>query len=261
MDQYDKFVLDTAVKAGRILLACGAEINRVEETIQRIARHYGMDASSSFILSSGIFLTAENKKHEIYAQVKHIPLARVQLCKVTEVNKLSREIEEGRWTVEEAWVHLEEIEHMAGKRAHTRMAASGLGAACFCYVAGGSVWDSLAAFIAGFLLYVFIIWAEKKGRVKSKIVLNIIGSFLATFLSVILFKAGLGSTLSAIIVGSIMPLLPGVSFVTAIRELADSNYIAGAVRMLDTLLVTGGVAIGVGLVYILYHRLTGGIML
>lgn len=261
MDQYDKFVLDTAVKAGRILLASGAEIYRVEETIKRISRYYGMDASSSFVLSSGIFLTAENQQNEIYAQVKHIPLAGVQLCKVAEVNKLSREIEEGRWTVEEAWVHLEEIEHMAGKRAYTRMAASGLGAACFCYVAGGNIWDSLAAFAAGLLLYVFILWAEKRECPMSKIVLNIAGGFLATFLSVVLYKIGLGSNLSAIVIGAIMPLLPGVSFVTSIRELADSNYIAGSVRMLDTLIVTCGIAIGVGLVYILYHRLTGGIML
>ena len=50
-----------------------------------------MDASSSFVLSSGIFLTAENQQNEIYAQVKHIPLAGVQLCKVAEVNKLSRD--------------------------------------------------------------------------------------------------------------------------------------------------------------------------
>ena len=57
------------------------------------------------------------------------------------------------------------------------MAASGLGAACFCYVAGGNIWDSLAAFAAGLLLYVFILWAEKRERPMSKIVLNIARRF------------------------------------------------------------------------------------
>ena len=40
----------------------------------------------------------------------------LQVCscaQYAEANKLSREIEEGRWTVEEAWVHLEEdLKHM-----------------------------------------------------------------------------------------------------------------------------------------------------
>ena len=53
----------------------------------------------------------------------------------------------------------------------------------------------------------------------------------------------------------------GVAFTTAIRDIADEDYIAGAVRMLDALLVTFCIAMGVGLVMTLYHYLTGGTML
>ena len=45
--------LDVASLAGDILLASGAEIFRVEETIDRIARAYGVDSSDAFVLSSG----------------------------------------------------------------------------------------------------------------------------------------------------------------------------------------------------------------
>lgn len=48
--------LDVAALAGDILLASGAEIFRVEETIFRIARAYGVESSDAFVLSSGIFL-------------------------------------------------------------------------------------------------------------------------------------------------------------------------------------------------------------
>ena len=50
--------LDVASLAGDILLASGAEIFRVEETIFRIAHAYGVESSDTFVLSSGIFLTA-----------------------------------------------------------------------------------------------------------------------------------------------------------------------------------------------------------
>ena len=50
--------LDAAALAGDILLASGAEIFRVEETMARIAKAYGVTSSDTFVLSSGIFLCA-----------------------------------------------------------------------------------------------------------------------------------------------------------------------------------------------------------
>ena len=75
MENYDKKVLDLAMEAGRILLDAGAEIFRVEETIQRIARAFGIEKSSTFVLSTGIFITAENQDGQIYASVKNIPIS------------------------------------------------------------------------------------------------------------------------------------------------------------------------------------------
>ena len=48
---------------------------------------------------------------------------------------------------------------------------------------------------------------------------------------------------------------------TSIRDLTDGDYIAGTVRLIDTLLVTGGIAMGVGLFYLLLSRLVGGFVL
>jgi uncharacterized membrane protein YjjP (DUF1212 family) len=55
-----------------------------------------------------------------------------------------------------------------------------------------------------------------------------------------------------------MPLVPGVAFTNGIRDIADSDYISGAVRMIDALLVFLSIAAGVGFVLSVYHRLTGG---
>lgn len=261
MENKDRQIMDVAMKAGNILLESGAEIFRVEETINRIAKYYGVEDSDSFVLSSGIFITAEGKEKQIYARVKHIPLNAVHLERVAAVNQLSREIEEGKHTVEQARERLEAIEVMKGKKDLVRMLASGLGAGCFCFVFGGDFFDAFTAFLAGFLLYCFVVWTEKNGKNMSKIVVNIMGGFLATMFAVILYKCHLGTNLDYIIIGSIIPLLPGVSFTNAIRDLADGDYIAGTVRMIDALLVTFGIALGVGLMYTIYYKMTGGPML
>ena len=84
MEKRDKLIQDTAVKAGSILLSSGAEIYRVEETVKRIAAYYGLKNEHTFVLSNGIFLTAETLKGEIYAQVRHIPINSMNLKKNNE---------------------------------------------------------------------------------------------------------------------------------------------------------------------------------
>lgn len=259
MNSYDKRVLDLSLKAGSVLLECGAEISRVEETIRRIGKSYGVSSTSPFILSNGVFLTAENELRQMYAMVKHIPLSTVQLNKVDAVNQLSREIEEGRYTLEEAEAKLEAICHMPGKREITRILASGVGAACFCYVIGGGIMDCMASFVAGFFLYVFLIALGHREKHTSKLLVNLAGAFLATGIGMLFYHLGVGSHYNRIVVGAIMPLLPGVPFVNSIRDFANGDYMSGTIRLIDALMVTFGIALGVGAFFILYGKL-GGVM-
>ena len=92
----DREVLETAMEAGHILLENGAEIFRVEETMERIAAHYGVERKDFFVLSNGIFTTGDcgpGQRGGQYARVQHIPVKSAQLDRVVAVNQLSREIE------------------------------------------------------------------------------------------------------------------------------------------------------------------------
>ena len=102
--------LNTAALAGDILLESGAEISRVEETINRIARAYGIESCDPFVLSSGFFLTADSNSDQNFAWVRHIPLSATRLDRVTAVNQLSREIEQGIYSPTEAYQKLQAIQ-------------------------------------------------------------------------------------------------------------------------------------------------------
>ena len=67
--------------------------------------------------------------------------------------------------------------------------------------------------------------------------------------------------LSGMIIGSIMPLVPGLAFVNAIRDIADSDFLSGTVRMIDALLVFVYIAVGVGVTLSAYNNMGGGLML
>ena len=180
------------------------------------------------------------------------------LNRVAAVNQLSREIEENRYSIGEVKDCLDSIQRMPGKSKRMMTLAAGIGSAAFCYIYGGSLRDSFSSFLAGLVLYVFVLEISKP--YMSKIVANICGGALVTLVSIVLYHVGVGENLNHMIIGSIIPLVPGVAFTNAIRDIADEDYISGSVRMLDAMLVFFCIAMGVGFVFTIYSRL-GGIML
>ena len=253
--QSDEEVLDLALMAGHILLENGAEIYRVEETIDRICGYYGVNSENAFVLSNGIFLTAGSARESFFAKVQHIPVSGTHLNKVAAVNQLSREIVEGKHTIQEAYRILEEIRTMPGKKRWMQTLASGVGSAAFCIFFGGTFGDSLAAFAAGICLYLYVLWLSVPHL--SKIVGNIGGGALVTVVCCLLYLMGVGENLNFMMIGTIMPLVPGVAFTNSIRDVADGDYISGSVRMLDALLVFFCIAIGVGIGFSLISLVPG----
>lgn len=241
--------------AGHILLENGAEIYRVEETIDRICGYYGVNSENAFVLSNGIFLTAGSARESFFAKVQHIPVSGTHLNKVAAVNQLSREIVEGKHTIQDAYRILEEIRTMPGKKRWMQTLASGVGSAAFCIFFGGTFGDSLAAFAAGICLYLYVLWLSVPHL--SKIVGNIGGGALVTVVCCLLYLMGVGENLNFMMIGTIMPLVPGVAFTNSIRDVADGDYISGSVRMLDALLVFFCIAIGVGIGFSLISLVPG----
>ena len=113
--------------------------------------------------------------------------------------------------------------------------------------------------MAGILLYVYIL--KISGPHLSRIVGNIGGGALVTLICIFCHDAGLGEHLNLMIIGSIIPLVPGLAFTNGIRDIADADYISGAVRLLDAMLVFLCIAIGVGVMFTVYHRVMGGVLL
>jgi uncharacterized membrane protein YjjP (DUF1212 family) len=127
--------MELAYEAGAILLENGAEISRVDETMRRIAGHYGVDDESFFVLSNGIMATARG-----FARTKFIPIKGASLDKVVAVNQLSREVAEGKCDLNQLERRLRQIRSMEAKPVWEQVAASAFGSAAFCIVGYGYSW-------------------------------------------------------------------------------------------------------------------------
>ena len=248
-------VLELASEAGHVLLQNGAEISRVEDTMARIASHFGVESGNFFVLSNGIFTTSTQGR---YAKVEFIPIRAIQLSKVVAINRLSFDIAAGRYTLEQARKKLEEIRDAESKPAWEQIAGAAFGAAGFCAVFGGGFMDCLADFAIGAILYVFCLFFSE--RYMSKIVGGICNALLATLLCIAFYRIGFGNSLSNIIIGAVMPLIPGVPFVNGVRDLANSDYIAGLTRLTDAMLGFICIALGVSISFIADGWVFGGMI-
>lgn len=248
-------VLEVASMAGHILLENGAEIARVEDTMERIASHYGVDSGHFYVISNGIFTTGPSGR---YANVEFIPIRGIQLSKIVSVNRLSYAIAADKVSLEEAEGWLETIRRSPAKPAWEQILGSAFGAAGFCAVFGGGFMDCAAAFVVGTLLYVFCLFVS--APYLSKIVGGLCNALLATVMCIFFYKIGFGDSLSNVIIGAIMPLIPGVPFVNGVRDLANSDYIAGLTRLTDAMLGFICIALGVSIGFLLDGWAFGGMV-
>ena len=253
MDTQQEKALQLATDAGHILLENGAEINRVEDTMQHIASAYGIEGESFYVLSNGIISTGEH-----FARAEFIPIRGTQLSRVVEVNQLSREIDAAApMPLDELECRLLSIRQSPSKPWWELVVGIALGVSSFSILFGGSFVDAGATFAAGLLLGLFITFV---GSRMSRIFSNLLGGLVGGLLCILAVRIGLGQHLPNMIIGTIIALVPGVPFTNGMRDLANEHYLAGTTRLLDAFLAFLCIALGVVVSLLADGMLAGGMV-
>ena len=102
-------VLELTVQAGQLLLENGAEVFRVQQTMEIMAAAYGETEFHVYVLTNGIFASLGRDGRQHMARVGHVPQSSVHLGRVDAVNTLSRQIAAGQVPLEEAMARIEQI--------------------------------------------------------------------------------------------------------------------------------------------------------
>lgn len=249
-------VQELAFAMGEVLLKNGAEISRVQETMERVARAFEAERFNAYVLTNAIFVNGKEQGGASGTTLKQVAESGVHLGKICAVNQLSREIARGRYTVEEAFGRLEKIRELPPSPFPLAVLACAVGSAAYSYLFGGNGRDALAAFLCGLMLEPFLHLLEKH-RV-SRFLIHLSSSAFVAALAAAFMALGLGSSLDKIIIGSIIRLVPGIALTSSIRDFFNRDYLSGTIRMIDALLIAGCIAVGVGVVVRLISLMTGG---
>ena len=141
-DEQRRRIMDFIMAAGETLLENGAEVFRVEQTMEIMARSFHLREFHVYVLTNGIFASAGTAE---IAEVRNVPVRTTHLGRVVAVNALSREIAAGGVTLDEAEHRLAEARRIPFPKGKTQLLAGMSGTACFALIFGGTIRSALAA--------------------------------------------------------------------------------------------------------------------
>ncbi|MCI6721013.1 MAG: threonine/serine exporter family protein [Clostridiales bacterium] len=249
-------LLSDAMTLGSWLLACGAEIYRVEESIRRMCLAYGAADAQVYAVPTAIIATVRMDENHVETQVRRIEQRGTDLNRVNALNALCRSVCAHPIPHEEFWARMQKIADADVYPPIVRCLASGGVALFFTLLFGGAAADGLLALIVGCLLEVLM---ELIGRIGSNpLFLNVLGGAWIAFAALSGVRLGLGQSYDLVIMGSIMPLVPGLMMTNAIRDLIAGDFMSGITRFAAALLHAAGIAVGAAISLGMSSLLLGG---
>lgn len=252
---YTKEILTLAVEIGDAMLRNGAEIYRVEDSIIHILNAYEVENFDVYVLSNGIFASANENKDDACSMVRHIPLGSVNLGKITALNQLTRDICNHKCSLIDSWDELEKCKNLPDYTFPKQVFCCGLGSACFCYLFGGNAFDSIICFLIG-CIEQLLLSTFSKYKI-SRFITNIFACLMVTIFSLLSIKIFPVLSQDMIIIGAIMPLVPGIAFTTSIRDFYNSDYLSGTIHLIDALITAICIAIGACLPFVILKYIGG----
>ena len=244
-------IMDFIMAAGQTLLENGAEVFRVEQTMEIMARSFHLREFHVYILTNGIFASAGTAE---ISEVRNVPVRTTHLGRVAAVNALSREIAETNMSLGEAEYRLAAAQRIPFPKDWVQLVSGLCGAFCFALIFGGTLRSALAAAAAGLAASWYLLLCERHelpGGFR-----KISCAALITLVCILGCNL-LGTPASHAIIGALMILTPGIAFTMGIRDFVHGDYLSGTIRMIDALLIAASIAIGTGLVLSLYTFFTG----
>ena len=240
MDYY--LLTDLAATMGYHLAMSGAETFRVEDTIHRILRAYGVECEV-FAIPNCVSVSLEAANGKPLMIMRRIGFHGNDLEKLEKLNELSRHICEEQPEVDEAmaWLH----QTLAACRTYRTgvfylgNVLVGLG---FSLVFGGTLRDCLWAGVMGLIIGLVTRFMDRREA----------NPFFSTILASCLMAlpayaaAGLGwlNNPDAAIIGALMILVPGLLITNSMRDIIYGDTNSGIFRIVQVVLSALAIALG-----------------
>lgn len=246
-------LLDLCLRFGTMLMEVGAETSRVEDSITRILKAYGLREPSAFAIPTLVLITFKDEKGSTYTSSRRITVRGNNLYRLTMLNQLSRTLCEGeRKTTDYFRVELEKIAVTPNRRFSVVLLATVLVSLGFTLIFRGSWLDALASCVTAVLMRLVFVTLERM-QVNS-IFNHLVSAFVAGLGIEGLYHLGLAINPALATIAVIMNIVPGMLITNSIRETIGGDFTSGMNKIIEALLIAVALAVGAGSAVVLFGR-------
>ena len=239
-----ELALDCFLLAGKLLMENGAETYRVEDTMIRMAISQKMTDSHCFVTPTGLMFSPSD---ELATRFVRINSRRTDLERVALVNSVSRKLVAGELALAEAYEELKIIDRTNYMfNIWLQILAAATASGCFLILLGGNWSDLPFAFVFGGTGFIIVETILEKTRVK--FFAEFVGALAIGVFALLAVYSGFGKNLDTIIIGSIMPLVPGLLITNAVRDLMAGHFVSGLSKGAEAFLTAFAIGAGIALV-------------
>lgn len=245
-------VLLLALDIGEHLVRNGAEVARVEDTIERIGYAAGATHVEAFSLTTLIVASVRMPDGSFSQQMRHIKASQMNMYRVEKMNMISRKFCAGEITLEDADSLVRDFKKKQPYPdvfVHVGAVALVVG---FTVFFGGTWLDGIAA---GCAALVVSLLASIPLPYSNGMIRNLMSAFISGSLSVIFVHFGFGTHLDIILIGTIMQLIPGFAIGFSINDMVTGNIISGMMRFLLSVLTAVMIALGYAAAFLIFGGL------
>ncbi len=240
-DKQNRF-LKLLLDMGELMLVSGAEVSRVEESLDRMGKAYGAKGMNAFVITSSIVLTARFSDEKIVTQTRRIESSGgSNFARLEALNELSRECCAVPVPLEELEAQIEKLRKIVPSNLKLYL-GSMMASGAFAVFFGGGLWDGLAAAAVGALVCFMQQRADR--YIRGAAIISFVLSFISGLCIGGLSRAVPALDQDMIMIGDVMLLIPGVSITCAIRDTMSGDTISGAMRLVESLVNAAAIAGG-----------------
>ncbi len=235
--------------AGQMLLESGAETYRAEDAALYMFQALGQGDIHIFAVPTMMLVEVTDETGQTVSGYRRIRRRSTHLGKIEKINHVVRCVSKGTMTAEEALAALEAIDREPQGKLIFNLLATAASGGAFCLLLGGGLLECLFGFMCCFL-------AQLTGLFfRSVSMYSFFNSVLGGLVpSLVMLAAGRylpELSKQVVIVGSMLPLFPGVATINAIRDAMNGDLLSGASRVAEALMIAMGLGIGASLIFLL----------
>ena len=234
-------IMDCTMELGQLMIRCGAEAQRVEDTMTRILTAYGAVKTEIFAISSMVLATVTWESGEITTQSKRISGYGVDLARLEKLNDLARHLTTWKPAADQFREQLTVIQK-PGNKDWISCFFDMLSGFVWCLFFGGDMMDAGVGAVMGLIIFLF----EKYLRTQKSntIIYTLLSCFATGLIGLSLVKLGLGHHEDKVIIVCVMFFIPTLALCNAVKDMLNSDIITGLYRFTEALLITTAMTTG-----------------